>query len=427
MTPEQSEELNMLAERQAELDSLAPITFPELETAIKKWLLIADDGVIKLLCAAYLANKLPAKAVWVFFVGPSGAGKTELLNCLLDLPDIFSISSITANTFISGANSNASLLPKLGGKTMIFKDWTTMLSLDRDTQTAIMAQLREIWDGEVSKSFGTGKSITWKGKVGLIAGSTQVIDLAQQQNAKLGERFIFYRILMPDRKEVARRTIFNDGKNAEMSKELRNAFYAFLKGVDVNAPIPSDDPVYIEELIRLTDFITQARSSVIRDFGFKKEVLFVPHAEMPTRVTQQLNCLAKSLMIINKGPLTDHDRKIIYKAALDSVPSTNKMVLMQVAKRQNQTTAEIATALGYPTSTIHIYLENMAMLKVLKRYKGSDTEEGGNADRWAMSDDYVSILRTYEMIPDENFTPVVSEPIGETTQALLDGFGGEVI
>ena len=97
---------------------------------------------------------------------------------------------------------------------------------------------------------------------------------------------------------------------------------------------------------------------------------------------------------------------------------------MQVAKRQNQTTAEIATALGYPTSTIHIYLENMAMLKVLKRYKGAQTEEGGSADRWAMIDDYVNILRTYEMVPDENFTP---EPVGATTQALLDTFGCEVV
>ncbi len=413
------------AKREAELDLLEPIDFDTMEQQIKKWILIADPGVLKFLAAAYVANRLPSKAVWVFLVGPSGGGKTEILNCLNDLPDIFSISSLTPNTFLSGfpGKQDASLLPKLTGKTMVFKDWTTILSMNKDARFEIMGQLREIWDGYMSKTFGTGAIRTWEGKVGLIAGSTEAVDMAQQQSTTLGERFIFYRIIMPDRSEVALRSLENDENTELMSRELRNAFFAFVKGIDMSVQIPSNDPEYIKELIRLTDFITKARSGVIRDFGFKKEVIFVPQAEMPTRVTKQLNALSKALMIINKGPLTDRDRHIIYKAALDSIPGTNKMALLQLARRQNQTTAEIATGLGYPTTTMHLYLENLAMLKVVRRQRGGETEEGGNADRWSMSEDYVEILKTYENVQVEPVAP----PITPEVQNVLDSFGGTII
>lgn len=425
MTPEESTVQSDRAARKAELESLPAITFAELETVVSKWMLIEDRGVVKFLCASYLTNKLPTKAVWVFFIGPSGGGKTELLNCLTELEDIFSISSLTPNTFLSGmpGSKSASLLPQLGGKIMVFKDWTTILSMQKEARAEIMAQLREIWDGRMSKSFGTGKTVVWEGKVGLIAGSTQVVDLAQQQATTLGERFIHYRIIMPDRKEVARRALKNDQSQEQMGRELRAAFYAYLTHIDVEAEIPVNDPVYQEELIRLTDFITRARSGVIRDYGMKKEVVFVPTPEMPTRVTQQLDTLSRAMMYMNRGPLLEADKLIIYKAALDSIPMMNKIALLQVARKQNQTTAEISTSVNYPTSTMHTYLENMAMLGVVVRHRGADTAEGGNADRWSMCDDYVSIMQAYEGVPIEKLI----EPVSQDVENLALDFHGEVV
>jgi hypothetical protein len=148
-----------------------------------------------------------------------------------------------------------------------------------------------------------------------------------------------------------------------------------------------------KELVNLANFSTMARSGVIRDFGMKKDVIFVPAPEMPTRFTQQLSCLATGCMLANKGPLTDMDMKILYKVALDSIPQTNKMVMNEMAKLDAQTTAEIATALGYPTEPIKIYLENLALLKVCKRVK-----DGGKADRWTMNAEFSDIVRNYEGI-----------------------------
>ncbi len=384
-------------ERLAELAKLEPISFDELNAVFHKWMLIPDPGIIKFICAFYCANKLARKAVWAIIVAPSGGGKTEFLNALHDLEDIYEISLLTPNTFLSGmpGPKDASLLPKLTGKIMVFKDWTSVLSMQRDAKAEIMSQFREIWDGTMRKIFGTGKVRTWTGKVSLLAASTQAVDMSQQQFTHLGERFINYRLIMPDRKEVARRSIENDSSQELMTKELRNAMYAFFKGMDLTkiTDLPELDDDVITELVNLSNFCSMARSGVIRDWGMKKEVIFVPAAEMPTRIIQQLNAVASGLAMINNGKLMEEDMDILYKLALDSIPITNKMVMMEMAKADGQTTAEIATALDYPTETIRIYLENLTMLKICRRQKDS-----GKADRWTMNEEFSEMLRHYEKI-----------------------------
>ena len=192
------------------------------------------------------------------------------------------------------------------------------------------------------------------------------------------------------------KSLENDPQQENMARELQNAMYAFFKGFEFEEELkklpPLEESLKIE-LVNLANFSTMARSGVIRDFGMKKDVIFVPAAEMPTRFTQQLSCLATGCMLANKGPLTDMDMKILYKVALDSIPQTNKMVMNEMARADNQTTAEIATALGYPTEPIKIYLENLALLKVCRRIKDS-----GRADRWTMNEEFSDIVRNYEHI-----------------------------
>ena len=152
-----------------------------------------------------------------------------------------------------------------------------------------------------------------------------------------------------------------------------------------------------DELISLSNFCTLARSGVIRDYGFKKEVLFVPAAEMPTRITQQLNTLGIAINIVNGGKL-EKDMSILYKIALDSIPQTNRMVMKEMARLDEQTTSDIATSLGYPTGPIRMYLENLALLNVCKRIKASDSEQGGTGDRWTLLPEFTDILKKYDNI-----------------------------
>ena len=175
MDDKEFNKMNKGAARRAELEALTPIEFDELERRIKKWMLIEDKGVIKLLCATILGNGLPRDPIWIFLIGPSGGGKTELLMALSELREVYLLSLITPSTFLSGmpGKSDASLLPAVNGKVLIFKDWTSILVQNHEARNEIMGQLREIYEGRIIKHFGNGLKREWRGKIGLIAGVTQ--------------------------------------------------------------------------------------------------------------------------------------------------------------------------------------------------------------------------------------------------------------
>lgn len=384
------------AKRRAELNLLEPISFEEYNAVVNKWMINPDPYITTILPALYCANKLPRRAVWLVVIGPSGAGKTEFIKMMTDLPDIYELSSLSTNTFLSGMPglNDASLLPRITGKILLIKDLTTLLSKRLDDKLELFSQLREIWDGGYHKEFGNGKTRDWKGKVAILACSTQAFDISQQAMTHLGERFLSYRLITPDRKSVAMRCLDNNSKESEMEKEMANAMYSLLKGIDwgqLSTP-PELPTQHREALINLSNFSTMARSGVIRDNKNKNMITFVPAAEMPTRQIQQLDTIATGIMILRGGKFLETDMEIIFKVALDSIPLTNKMVIIEMAKADNLKTSEIATALGYPTDPIRMYLENMNVLKICDRIKD------GTTDRWTMKPEFVEIIRKYEKI-----------------------------
>lgn len=384
-------------QRKAELEALEPISFAELEKVFDKWMLIPDRHLIKYVLSCYCANELAQRPVWAIIVAPSGGGKTEILNALLSLPKMYPLSTVTPNTFLSGmpGGRDASLLPKVNGKILLFKDWTVVLAMQKDARAEIFGQFRDIYDGAMTKVYGNGQHRTWTGRVSILAASTEAVDMSQQQYTHLGERFVFYRPIMPERKKVAFKSLENSAHQVEMTTELQNAVYAFIKGIDFTkySELPQLPTQVQHELVLLAEFVTKARSGVIRDFGFKKDVLFVPTPEMPTRVLQQVSLIGQGAMIANGGKIDDGDLAMLYKTMIDSVPRTNWMVIREMSKGDGQTTATIATALGYPTDTIRTYLENQALLGVCKRDK---TDNRG--DRWTMDAGYMSIVQRYEEI-----------------------------
>jgi len=427
------DEIENEAAEELDLESIELITFEELEAVIKDVLMVPDFGVIKLICALVIANRFDKQAVWTAFIAPSGGGKTALLDNLLMLDDVYALSMLTPNTFLSGMGGakDPSLLPIINGKILLMKDFTSILSLQRDARAEVMSQLREIWDGGMRKAFGNGQVRDWAGKVSLIVASTQALDFHQQMNTHLGERFINYRIIMPDRLKVARVALENNPDFAMKKKRMQRAFLAWYKGIDWEK-IKTEDFLTSEikeQVIEISDLCTMARSGVIR-VGNDKEVQFVPTAEMPTRMVTQLVTIAEGLVAVNLGVYMPEDMKIVYKCAMDSIPATNWMVIEQLVAGGMQTTAKVATALGYPTSPIRMYLENLAMLNVIKRFKpGADTgafkggEKDGNADRWELLPRFKEIILKHRKIKqeiEEEAEESVPDMIPETTPDFVD-------
>src|SRR3990167_48248 len=243
-------------ERALEWESIPAKTFDQFDAIIDKWLLVVDPGVVKLLVATIYANLLKSDPVWLFLIAPSSGGKTELLNGLLKNPDCYFLSQLTPNTLLSGYKGSKerepSLLHQLGtNKTIIFKDFTSLLEGNKDAFKDILGQLREVFDGYVIKRLGTGDEITWRGKMGFIAGCTPILEQRMNLIGAMGERFLSYYIAQPKSKDLRAKMRENIGKEGEMREEIQDAMAGFFKGITVPeelAKIPEEVNDMIESL-----------------------------------------------------------------------------------------------------------------------------------------------------------------------------------
>ena len=378
-------------------------TIELLELEFKKVFLIVDEGVIRMSCACVIANRMDLDPVWLLLVTSSSGGKTEIISSFSKLEFIHPISDLTVNTFASGQKKTGvetSLLMKIQNGIMTFKDFTSVMSKDKEAKKAIMSQLREIFDGEYVKRTGTGDDIVWRGKVGALAGSTEAVYRHLEDMTEMGDRFIMYSIDQPDRIEVSKRAMDNTHDMASKREHLKDCVRFFIEHVIKS--IDNEDIVLKEEvrdeLLEVADFATRVRSAVMVDFktGLPD---FVPSAEMPMRMTQQLYTLAHAFIAMDKAgaperkgeafELTELERRLLYRTAFDSIPRTRRDVLFPLAEfRGGVSSAGMAVHLNLPTSSTTKYLMQINALKICKRVKS----KGANGDNWILPDNYRNIL-----------------------------------
>lgn len=388
-------------DKKAAWDALTPISYVELKALFEKWLLIVDEGIIDLLTGVIFSNRMPSDPVWLNLIAPSSGGKTELLNCFLKVPECYHLSDLTANTFLSGYKSKdkiPSLLHQLGSnKTLIFKDFTSLLDGNWDELKAIMGQFRQIFDGYATKRLGTGDEITWKGKLGFIAGSTPIIEQKLSLMGAMGERFLNYYMKQPKRAAFRAKMKENVGKEGKMRDELQDGVAAFLKGLVVPEEIPRL-PEEVEKTIEsLTDFIAISRAVVIRSYDSKKEIDWIAPPEMSGRVFKQLYALSVALFIIH-GKWEDRFTGMLRNMAISSIHSLRYNLIKELLSYKTQVkTSTLAMSIGYPTSTIRRYLEDLAAIsmddgavRILTRVHLGK----GKADLWQITPAMKEILRT---------------------------------
>jgi hypothetical protein len=145
------------------------------------------------------------------------------------------------------------------------------MSANRDARSAVLAALREIFDGAWTRHVGTGggRTLHWSGKVGLIAGCTPTIDRHHAVMGAMGERFLLFRLPQPDSDKHARRALAHAGHEAKMRAELAAAVARLfeLPASKERARRSADD----ERLISLATLVVRARSAVERD-GYSREI-----------------------------------------------------------------------------------------------------------------------------------------------------------
>jgi len=323
-----------------------------VEETVRDVLLLPDEGVIKVLTASIVANRLGLDPVWLIIIGGSGTGKSELINMTGDLDFIHPISDLTTNTFASGLErrgEETSLLNKVNNGIMTFKDFTSVLSKHRDARTEIMGQMREIYDGQYTKRTGNAKDIAWRGRVGAVAASTGIIYKYIGELAAMGNRFMMYHMDKPDRIEVSLRAAENARNMETHRKRMRNAFKLFVEHVLKNIDI---DDIEIkqetkERIVRVADLTARVRSGISKDSN-TGEIDFVPDPEVGTRITQQLMTMATAFIAMNRadesieddhaayeGQLTEDEIQHLFKIGFTSIPKTRRDVLMLMAEYEN--------------------------------------------------------------------------------------------
>jgi hypothetical protein len=347
----------------------------EVLEAFDELLLMPDHGAVLVALAGIVANYAEGDVVWPLLVGPPGCGKSEIVTSLTSAPGVWSLSSLTPQTLISGferkGGKPASLLLQIGSFGILaFKDLTTVLTMHREARQQIIGQLREVADGKTEKSFGNGLRLEWEGKLGLVAGVTPVIDEQHSFLAIMGERFCLYRMPEVRRADIARRSLARRGHEPELRARIKATVGDFLEQFRECGRLELPEQ-FIEPLIVLTDIVTRARSGVARDFN--ANLLYIPEPEAPTRLAKQLAQLGAAALAI--GVDETEAWRLVRKLGWDSVPAVRCSVIDCLA-RQNEPIplATIQEETGLPERTAARIAEDVVALRLARRFK-----EGG---RW---------------------------------------------
>ena len=381
-------------------------TLQDVKKVVQKHLLLDDYTIVDIILAVVIANFFKTDPLWMLIIGASSTAKTELLAALDGLPMIFFLSDLTTNTLVSG-KKGASLLPRLNKKIVVMKDFTTVLSKRPDDLKIIMGQLREVYDGKFTKSYGTGDTINWKGHVGFIGACTPVYDRKHGVISQMGERFLLYRNTNKDDIKSGIQALGGFGGELKMRAELKKAFTKFLtqfKKVNLTVPKLLEDMKY--QIVSLATLCGHGRCAVHRDRYARDEITYLPEPEGSPRLTKQLFHLAIALMAINEvDEITDGIYSIMLRVGTDLIPRLRFNIIKHLwdAKALEGTgkfltTTEVAKGTGIHGRTSLRALQDMSIIGLTKGELDETTH--GTPYIWQLSEKTVLLIGGCEVFDD---------------------------
>lgn len=352
--------------------------------AFARWLHLPQPDPLYAVLGAYAANKLPGDPVWLMVVGATSGGKTELIQPLAGLPDVYPTATLTEAALLSGtpqkeraSSARGGLLCELGDfGVLLNKDFGSVLSMNREARAQTLAALREVYDGSWTRRLGTdgGKTLNWQGKAGLIAACTPTIDRHHAVIGALGERFLLYRLPEIDEDDQAKRALAVAGRENEMRADLKRAVAAVLNADLLSVPAPT--AVEDERLIALATFVARCRSAVERD-GYSREIE-VAVAEAPGRLVKVLGRFRAGLLAIGVPP--QEAWRVTRSTALGCIPALRNQVVRALYANGPLALSDVAALVAHPPQTTRRALEDLEMHRVTGRSKA------GKADSWSLTD-----------------------------------------
>jgi hypothetical protein len=389
-------------------------TIHDTRAVFRKWLHLPDTGALDAVLGSVAANRIKGDPVWLLLVGPPGGGKSEILNAISDLEDAHPAGTLTEASLLSGTpkrehadTARGGLLRNIGDFGIIVaKDFGSVLSMNRDARSQLLAALREVYDGSWTRHVGTdgGRTLAWKGKVGLVGGCTPTIDRHHAVMGAMGERFVLYRLPEVDPDIQARQALGHAGKETQMRMELSSAVQTLLENAGAQ-PRPLDESEKTR-LVGLATLVVRARSAVERD-SYSREIELVPGPEAPTRIIIVLDRMLAGLDAI--GVERADAWNVVTKCALDSVPALRLSVLYALKDGQIDTN-DIAGKVRHPSSTTRRALEDLTAHNLVEQERQGE----GKAHLWSLSAFTIARMQGF---------PETSEQKG-TVPEMLQGVNG---
>jgi len=361
-----------------------------------------DFGALNAVLCVAAAESLGGDPPWLLVVGGSGAAKTETIVPLSGAGAVV-ISTISGEAaLLSGTskkdraeNATGGLLKKIGESgLLVIKDFTSILSMNRDTRALVLAALREIYDGRWSRDVGTdgGQTLRWNGRLVLIGASTTAWDSAHQVVSTMGDRFVLVRVAADaaGRRAAGLMAMSNVNSEITMREELAVSVRDLLDTIPAaTGKIRlTDDETGV--MFDLADLVTRARTAVERDY--QGNPLFAHALEMPTRLAKQLVQIARGGLAL--GMSRDDAAAVAIRCAGDTMPPLRLRVLADVGRHPCARTSEVVTRLQLPRKTVDRLLQELHLLGLLTV---ADVPYGESV-RWAytladdVSDDALATL-----------------------------------
>jgi hypothetical protein len=342
-----------------------------------------DLDAIDAVLATAAAERLDGDPLWLMLITGSGNSKTETLGALVGSDGVVITSTISSEGALLSASprkdrskdATGGLLRRLGDRgVLVIKDFTSILSMDRNTRANVLAAVREVHDGFWERNVGTdgGRSLAWRGRIGLIAACTTAWDRAHDVVAAMGDRFVSIRMdsTEPNGRRIAgQKAMANTGDEPTMRAALAAAVGAALAKVDPRAA-ERPSPEEAQRLLAAADTVTLTRTGI--DYDYRGAVIDAHAPEMPTRFAKQLVQVMRGACAVG---LTRADAfRLALRCARDSTPPLRLAILRDVAAHPHTRPRDVRQRLNKPHSTVDRQLQALHFLDVL------ETEEVEIAD-----------------------------------------------
>jgi len=358
---------------------LKDMDFVKLLSFFEARMLMSDDmkDALKVMCAVSLSMDIQTDPLWVYVVGPPGAGKTMMLQAFQGSERCVFRSTVTAHGLVSGwKEGDPSLIPQLSRKCFVLKDFTEILTLPPIEQDQVYSCLRGAYDGAVDKSFGNGVHRQYNRhseppfeRFALLAGVTNAI--FGHSNASLGERFLKLRLRSPgvERSKAINIAALNSiGTELKREDELQWAAACFLQQELDTSILPKWDSEFIDRLDALVTLVARMRTRVPKDWK-GDEVLYRPEPEAGTRLIKQLGFLGRILSYIDGASrVTEEVFRLIKRVAFDTAYGLHLEIIetgMQLSGKFTKN--EVTERLNLPRSTIDRRFADLEVLRGVRR------------------------------------------------------------